>query len=103
MVGRDAYLIGSIMGKREPPRNNTVESLTEHGERRPVTVVAGLVLAVRPQDASSIAQAQATAERLDFVLHGRQEILSGRLLDVRCFPPSMKGTPSKQAHRRKLK
>lgn len=82
VVGRDAYLIGSIMGKREPPRNNTIESILPQSERRPVTSVVGLVLAVRPEDASPIAQAQGVGERLTFVLHGRREILSGHLLDV---------------------
>jgi hypothetical protein len=82
VVARDAYLIGSIMGKREPPRNNTVESLTGQGERRTVTSVVGLVLAVRPQDASPIAQAQGVGERLTFVLHGSREVMSGHLLDI---------------------
>jgi len=82
VVARDAYLIGSVMGKHEPPRNNSIESLTPQSERRSVTSVVGFVLAVRPQDASPIAQAQGVGERLTFVLHGSREVMNGHLLDV---------------------
>ena len=81
IVSRDAYLIGSIMGKREAPKSNTFENLTQR-DKGSAPAVVGLVLAVRPQDASPIAQAQGVGERLTFVLHGKQEILSGHLLDV---------------------
>jgi hypothetical protein len=80
-VAKDAYLLGSIMGKHEPPKNNSIESLTS--PNRPLVIsVVGLVLAVRPQDASPIAQAQGVGDRLTFVLHGSREIHSGHLLDV---------------------
>jgi Flp pilus assembly protein CpaB len=86
VVGRDAFLIGSILGRREPRRNNSVESLVPSAERRAVTSIVGLVLAVRPQDASPIAQAQGTGEQLSFVIHGRREVLSGRMLDISTPP-----------------
>jgi Flp pilus assembly protein CpaB len=82
IVARDAYLIGSIMGKREPAKGNTIESLTGRRDGPTAVSVVGLVLAVRPEDASPVAQAQGVGERLTFVLHGRQEILSGHLLNV---------------------
>ncbi|MBV8545366.1 MAG: hypothetical protein JO093_24525 [Acidobacteria bacterium] len=82
VIARDAYLLGSIMGKQAPPRNNTLESITGRGEQHASVSVVGLVLAVRPQDASPIAAAQGVGERLTFVLHGSREIQSGRLLDV---------------------
>jgi hypothetical protein len=81
IVARDAYMLGSIMAKHEPPKNS-VEGLAPSRDRRPVTTLIGLVLAVRPQDASPIIQSQGTGERLSFVLHGKREILSGHLLEI---------------------
>lgn len=81
IVARDAYLLGSIMGKHQAAKNS-VDSLMPTRERQSVTSLIGLVLAVRPQDAAPIAQAQATNERISFVLHGKREILSGHLLEI---------------------
>lgn len=81
IVARDAYLLGSIMAKRQPPKNS-VESLVPSRDVRPVTSVVGVVLAVRPQDASPIIQSQGIGERISFVLHGKSEIISGHLLEI---------------------
>ena len=81
IVARDAYLLGSIMGKREAPRNSA-DALAPSRDRRSISSVVGLVLAVRPQDASPIIQSQGVGERISFVLHGRREILSGQLLEI---------------------
>lgn len=81
IIGSDAYLLGTILGKHEAKRNS-VEGLMPSRDRQSVTSLVGLVLAVRPQDAAPIAQAQATNERISFVLHGKREILSGHLLEI---------------------
>lgn len=88
VVARDAYMLGSMMARHQPPKN-TLESLMPSREARPVTSVVGLVLAVRPQDASPLVQAQSIGERISFVLHGKREILSGHLLEIPTpAPPS---------------
>ena len=81
IIARDAYMLGSIMAKRQPPKNS-VDSLSPSRDVHPVSVVVGLVLAVRPQDASPIVQAQGIGENISFVLHGKREILSGHLLEI---------------------
>jgi hypothetical protein len=50
-------------------------------DRRPTGVI-GLVLAVRPEDVSPIAQAEAKGEAIALALHGSQEIVSGHLLQI---------------------
>jgi Flp pilus assembly protein CpaB len=81
IIARDAYLLGSIMGRHQAPKNS-VEGLGPSRERPATTSVVGLVLAVRPQDASPIAQSQGIGEKISFVLHGRREIISGHLLEI---------------------
>jgi Flp pilus assembly protein CpaB len=88
VIARDAYMLGSIMAKHQPPKNS-IESLAPSRDVRPVTSVVGLVLAVRPQDASPLVQAQGVGEKISFVLHGKREILSGHLLEIPTpAPPS---------------
>jgi Flp pilus assembly protein CpaB len=83
VVGRDAYLIGSMQSKAET-RTGGLQTLvaSASGRRAAGGGVIGLVLAVRPEDVSPIAQAEAARDQITFAVHGRSEIESGHLLDV---------------------
>jgi Flp pilus assembly protein CpaB len=82
VVGRDAYYLGSIQAVKPPPSHGPLEALVQSTNERRPTGVVGLVLAVRPEDVSPIAQAQATGETISLALHGSREIESGHLLEI---------------------
>ncbi|MEO8380624.1 MAG: SAF domain-containing protein [Acidobacteriota bacterium] len=84
VIGRDAFFIGSMQSRAEaraPGLAGMVASSSAGAGRKPSGVI-GLVLAVRPEDVSPIAQAEATGDRITFAIHGRRETLSGHLLQI---------------------
>ena len=82
VVGRDAFFLGSMQTKA-PARPSGLSALVASASRSaPAAGVRGLVLAVRPEDVSPIAQAEARGDRITFAIHGRTEVQSGHLLDV---------------------
>ncbi len=84
VVGRDAYYLGAIQAARREAAHGPLESLVQSAntrDRRPTGVI-GLVLAVRPEDVSPIAQAEAKGDTIALALHGSKEIVSGRLLKI---------------------
>jgi Flp pilus assembly protein CpaB len=82
VVGRDAYFLGAIKAARREPARGPLDSLVQSAQAPRPTGVVGLVLAVRPEDVSPIAQAQAKGETIALALHGSREIVSGHLLEI---------------------
>jgi hypothetical protein len=96
VVGRDAYYIGAMMAKSQPQRRSALTDMVASASRKPSPAgVAGLVLAVRPQDVVPIARAEAERNRLSFALHGKNEIESGKLLDI-APPAAVRRAPAPQ-------
>jgi Flp pilus assembly protein CpaB len=82
VVGRDAYYLGAIKASRREPAHGPLDSLVQSTQAPRPTGVVGLVLAVRPEDVSPIAQAEAKGETIALALHGSREIVSGHLLQI---------------------
>ncbi len=83
VIARDAYYLGAIQAARREAPKGPLENLVQSAnhDRRPTGVI-GLVLAVRPQDVTPIAETQAKGDAITLALHGSKEILSGRLLQI---------------------
>jgi len=82
VVGRDAYFLGAIKATRREPAHGPLDSLVQATQAPRPTGVVGLVLAVRPEDVSLIAQSEAKGETIALALHGSREIVSGHLLQI---------------------
>ncbi|MGH9421594.1 MAG: SAF domain-containing protein, partial [Thermoanaerobaculia bacterium] len=65
VVGRDAYYLGAIQAARHETARGPLEGLVQSTQRdRRPTGVVGLVLAVRPEDVTPIAQAEAKGDSI---------------------------------------
>jgi Flp pilus assembly protein CpaB len=93
VIGRDAFYIGSMQSRPEPRASGLAGMVASANSGRKPSGVIGLVLAVRPEDVSPIAQAEATGDRITFAIHGRRETASGQLLQI--DPRTAPGTKSR--------
>jgi len=82
VIGRDAFFIGSMQSRPEARAGGLAGMVASANTGRKPSGVIGLVLAVRPEDVSPIAQAEATGDRITFAIHGRREAQSGQLLQI---------------------
>jgi hypothetical protein len=82
VIGRDAFFIGSMQSRPEARAGGLAGMVASASSARKPSGVIGLVLAVRPEDVSPIAQAEATGDRITFAIHGRRETQSGHLLQI---------------------
>jgi len=83
LVARDAWFLGTLRGSVSGPKDRQgglIDAALGRGSSGPGVVA--FVIALRPADAVPLAQAQASGSSLLFVLHGSEEVRSGRRLSI---------------------
>lgn len=84
VVGHRMMFLASMSQRAEAPRGSAAGLLASASAmpRRGGAPGVALVVAVDPADAPGISQALASGSLLTYVLHGRQEITSGRPVEI---------------------
>lgn len=88
VVGHSMVYLGAMVPMHAAPaQSGTFAAIAAATPRRSAPGMA-VVVAVDPLDVAPIAQAQAEGAVLTYVLHGRQEITSGRPVEIASNPAS---------------
>lgn len=86
LVARDAFLMGQSRSDRamrsaEPDRTGPF-GISLGGGERPVEIPLYMYLAVHPEDALPLSQAQASGASLRIVMHAKSDVAAGRVTDL---------------------
>lgn len=82
VVGHDMFLLGVMSPLARTENRGGISAMVNATLNRRPTPVAQFLVAVDPGDVMSISKALAEGAALTYVVHGRQEIASGRRVDI---------------------
>jgi hypothetical protein len=83
VVGHRMIFLASMSTRSDAPRSSAATLMASaSATRRPSSGGLALVVAVDPSDVTPISEALSSGSMLTYVLHGRQEITSGRPVEI---------------------
>lgn len=86
LVARDAFLMGQSRSDRRPATDSERRTgpfgIDLGGTERPVEIPLFMYLAVHPEDALPLSEAQAAGASLRLVMHAKSDVAAGRVTDI---------------------